>query len=97
MGLRIHFAIYGCIALCDGASIAWISQAKWMPQAGDDVIKWIHVTDAYLSIFTMFFNCIACRVLRAYSSMYVVRIGIIWNKHCILSVGGKGLACMDTS
>ena len=56
MGLRIHFAIYGCIASSDGASICWIGQAKWMALARDDVIKWIHVTDAYLAIFVMFFQ-----------------------------------------
>ena len=42
-----------------------------MALARDDVIKWIHVTDAYLAIFVMFFNCIACRIFGArYQHIY---------------------------
>ena len=61
-----------------------------MPLAGDDVIKWIYVTDADLSIFVMFFNCIACRILRAYSSIYIVRIGMNHFEQVLYIIVGKG-------
>ena len=98
MALRIQFAIYSCIASCAGASICWIGQAKWMALSRDDVMNGIHVTDADLSVFVIFaffYNCIACRILGTYVSVYVVRIGIILNKYCILW-WGKGFACMGT-
>ena len=64
-----------------------------MPLAGDDVIKWIDITDAYLSIFVMFFNCIACGILRAYSSIYIVRIGMNHFEQALYIIVGKG-ACL---